>query len=92
MASGVAIDGPYVNIGAVIGQVPGTELVVTDDDPSNYTGTTVRSTPPAGPPAQPADAMPTTGVDLPIAGIVGGALAALLGLMLIVLVSRRRTS
>ena len=91
-ASGVAVEGPYVNIGAVTGRVPGTELVVTDDDPSNYTGTTIRWTPPACPPAQPAGAMPTTGVDLPIAGIVGGATAALLGLLLIVLVRRRRTS
>ncbi|MEF3404910.1 DUF7507 domain-containing protein [Agromyces sp. CCNWLW203] len=89
-ASGVAIEGAYVNVGAVTGRVPGTELVVTDDDPANYTGTAVAVTPPPRPSSS--GDMPTTGVDLPIDGIIGGATAALLGLLLIVLVRRRRTS
>ncbi|MDF0513857.1 SdrD B-like domain-containing protein [Agromyces sp. H3Y2-19a] len=95
-ATGIAIEGPYVNIGAVMGQVPGTDLVVTDDDPANYTGTAVPVTPspspspsPSSPPSSPSDDIAATGV-APMAGAVGGALAIIAGLIVIAVVRRRR--
>ncbi|HEY1106270.1 MAG TPA: hypothetical protein VGE78_08985, partial [Agromyces sp.] len=100
-ASGVAISGAYVNTGTASGHVPGTELVVTDADPANYTGTAVvipptespePSDPPAStPPASTAGDLPDTGV-APLAGIVGGAIAIIVGFVVIVATRRRKAS
>ncbi|UOQ90608.1 hypothetical protein MUN74_06770 [Agromyces endophyticus] len=98
-AAGVAITGAYVNTGTASGHVPGTELVVTDADPANYTGTAVvipptespePSDPPAStPPASAAGDLPDTGV-APLAGIVGGAIAIIVGFVVIVATRRRK--
>jgi hypothetical protein len=78
-ALGVAIVGAYVNTGAVTGDVPGTDMVVTDDDPAHYTGT-----------AAPAATLPATGGAIPVMAIAGGAIATLFGLLLVAVTTRRR--
>jgi LPXTG-motif cell wall-anchored protein len=88
-AFGSAIAGPYANLGTVAAEVPGLDVVITDEDPSHYTGFA------AGPPTQPAPAavagLPVTGgAAIPIASIVGGSVLALVGGLLVVIGRRRR--
>jgi LPXTG-motif cell wall-anchored protein len=88
-AFGSAIAGPYANLGTVTAEVPGLDVVITDEDPSHYTGFA------AGPPTQPAPAavagLPVTGgAAIPIASIVGGSVLALVGGLLVVIGRRRR--
>jgi len=97
-ASGVAIDGPYVNTGTVTGVDP-LQAVVTDADPAHYTGTATvipptespePSDPPASTsPASPAGDLPDTGVT-PLMGIVGGSIAIIVGFIVVIATRRRK--
>ncbi|WP_308291683.1 DUF7507 domain-containing protein [Microbacterium jejuense] len=77
-AHGIAVTGAYANVGTVTAKVPGTEMSVTDDDPSHYTGTAVPR------------ALPATGGAVPIVALGAGLLATLFGLALVVVTTRRR--
>lgn len=91
VATGTAVAGQYANLSTVVGTGPETTDIdgstvagvqVTDEDPSHYFGTPVTPATTTGLPG-------TGGPDL-IAGIVGGALITLFGLLLVAATTRRR--
>jgi LPXTG-motif cell wall-anchored protein len=98
VATGTAVAGQYANIGTATAATiaGGSPFLVTDSDPSHYNGE-LAVVPPQPPTTQPPDVipggqLPATGSDGPHAMLTTGLLAALAGLVLLLIrrVGRRR--